>query len=480
MKRLVAFLLSLALCVAAHARMGALSTNIVVTPTLIQHVASSANPVGIGISGNAFKIPIPNIIGAGNALTLGMTFPVGSSLSSITDSCGNSWSTTPDVTAAGSSYRTSIHVLRNSISCQDAITVTFGAAVIPFQYTVSEFNNIATSSPVNGTSSAANDAGASISAGSFTPGNNDAGGGNIVWSYFAISAGASQNPSSWAAGSGMTLLDGDIAWNTNQGFPHASQWQIQSTSAAVNPTITATSDTDTFNAVAVALKVASAGTAKPAGIHVDKLAHMTSNVPPSSSWTLQFPVTGNLRVLSANEPSPVINITGVTDSESGSWTKINPSTDEPQLWYRVNTSANPNLTVTLSISGTPATASIRFYDISGAAISPVGATAGAASTAVGGTTSIANFPQITPQSSTSLIIARGSLGQGPGLTVSSPAGAAFTLTTYSSELDTDLMENADLEAIYYNSSTAQKNFGWTFSNQASNTASAVAAEFKGP
>ena len=43
------------------------------TPTLIQHVASSANPVGVGISGNNFKIPLPNSVGSGNALILGIT-----------------------------------------------------------------------------------------------------------------------------------------------------------------------------------------------------------------------------------------------------------------------------------------------------------------------------------------------------------------------------------------------------------------------
>lgn len=479
MKWLMSLLVIFALCCTLAYGRGGLTTNQVSTPTLIQHVASSANPAGIGITGNAFKIPIPNAVGVGNAVVLGYTFPIGVAVSSITDTCGNSWSTTPNVTAAGSGYRANIHVLLNSVSCQDVITVTFGSAVIPFQYTVSEFNNIATSSAVNGTTSAVNDAGASISAGSFTPGNNDASGGNVVWSYFAISDTASQNPSSWVAGSGMTLLDGDIAWNTNQGFPHASQWQLQTTSTAVNPTITATGDTNTFNAVAIALKVASAGTVKPSNIHVDKLAHMTSNVPPTT-WVLQFPVVGNLRVLTANEASPVINITSVTDSESGSWTKINPSTDEPQIWYRANTSANQNLTVTLSISGSPATASIRFYDISGAATSPLGATAGRTTVSVGGQTSITNHPIITPQSATNLVIARASLGQGPGLTVTSPSGSVFVLTTYGTELDTDLMENADLEAIAYNLPASSQHFDWTFTNIGSNSTSAVAAEFKAP
>lgn len=480
MKRLAPFVLLLAAC-AAYARGGLTTDQAPSTPvpTLVQHVASSANPVGLGITGNAFKLPLPNAVGAGNALVLGITFPVGNTVSSITDTVGNSWSTTPAVTAAGSSYRTSAFVLPNSAAGAEVITVTFNASIIPFQYTVSEYNNVATSSPVNGSSSAANDAGASISAGAFTPTtNNDANGGNVIWSYFAIAAGASQNPSSFVPGSGMTLLDGDIAWNTNQGFPHASQWQLQATSASINPTVTATGDTNDFNAVALALKVASAGTPKPAGIHVDKFIHMTSNVPPSSSWTLQFPVGGNLRVMTCNSLVPVINITAVTDSEGGSWTKINPSSDEPQIWYRQNTTPNNALTVTLSISGSPATASPRFYDISGAQASSIGATAGKATTSVNGASLITGYPVITPQSSSSLIIVRGELGQGPGLGVTSPSGATWLLTTYSGEQDTDLMENADFEGISYNGNILQKSFDWIITAQGSNNADAVGAEFK--
>lgn len=451
-------------------------------PTLMQHVASSTNPLGVGISGNNYKIRPPNAVGAGNCLILGITYPHGST-PTITDDNGNTWpgAAAVSVDAGVGGYVAAIFVLPNAAAGLTVINVAFGGNVIPFQFTFSEYNNIAIVSPVNGSHGTADVSGTtSRAAGSFTPTNNDASGGNLIWNYVAPSGGISSNPSSWAAGASFTLLDADIAWNTNQGFPHASQVLLQTTAGAVNPTITSNGDsTDGFNCVAIALKVANAGTAKPNGIHINKIIHQTSNIPPTSSWTVQFPTTGNLRVFTANEASGVINITGVTDSDGGTWTKINPSTDEPQIWYRDNCSSNQNLTITLSISGTPATTSLRCYDIDGAAISALGATAGKTSTAVGGTSSIANAPSITPQASNSLIIARGSLGQGPGLSVTSPVGAVFTLTTYSGEIDTDLMENADLEAVYYNPSTSALHFDWTFTNNPSNTNSDVAAEFKG-
>jgi hypothetical protein len=49
-------------------------------PVLIQHVASSANPVGVGISGNNYKIPLPNPVLAGDALVLAITYPHGETI----------------------------------------------------------------------------------------------------------------------------------------------------------------------------------------------------------------------------------------------------------------------------------------------------------------------------------------------------------------------------------------------------------------
>src|SRR5262249_40071459 len=146
------------------------------------------------------------------------------------------------------------------------------------------------------------------------PGNNDTNGGNLIWNYYAIAGAANGNPSNWTPGGGFTLLDADIAWNTDQGFPHASQYLVQSAAAPINPGITATSTTDWFNGVAVPLRAASAGTAAPSGIHINKIIHQTSNAPPST-WTLQVPATGNLRVLTTANGNNATNITAINDSD---------------------------------------------------------------------------------------------------------------------------------------------------------------------
>ena len=194
------------------------------------------------------RFPLPNPVLAGDALVLAISYPSGNT-PSITDSLSNAWPSSAACTANNGSGNivTAIYVLPNSkagtASSPGTITIGFGSAIQPFQYTISEFNNIATSSPVNGCKQAAglspNASTAVIDPGSFTPTtNNNANGGDVIWSYTAVAATSSGSPTTWKAGSGFTLLDGDIN-STYPGFPHASQWYIQTTQAAVDPTISA-------------------------------------------------------------------------------------------------------------------------------------------------------------------------------------------------------------------------------------------------
>jgi IPT/TIG domain len=449
------------------------------TPTLVQHVASSANPVGLGISGNAFKIPLPNAVGAGNCLILGLSYPSGKTIT-ITDNNGNSWPSTAAVTANTSgTYVASIFVLPNARSGATTLTVSFNGSVIPFQYTISEFNNVATANPVSGISQVGRQPGPSLSTGTFTPANNDANGGNLIWSYFAVASGANANPTRFVPGSNFVLLDADIAWNTRQGFPHASEYSVQTTSAAINPAMTATGDSsNVFNGVSVALRAAAAGTPAPSGIRILRVLHMTSNVPPAgSTWPLQVPSSGNLIALVTNRHS-IINLSSVTDSKSNVYTIAEPDASEPQVWFAGSAVSGSDLMVTLHIANTPATVTVVAYDITGAASSPLDVVAGKPATDVSGVSSITNAPSITPTTENGLVIASVGIGQGPGLSVTSPAGATWDLVTYAGELDTDLMENADAKAHFYYSTTATQNWNWTLTANPNNTYAAVAVAFK--
>jgi hypothetical protein len=443
-----------------------------VTPVLIQHIASSTNPVGNGISGNNFKIPLQPTL-AGDCLVLGVSYPHGQA-AAIKDNKSEVWPAAAVAADAGSgSQVAAVYVMANVAAGVNQLTVSFGAAVQPFAYRLSELNNCAASSPVNGTRAAASiQATPTIDPGSFTPTtNNNAGGGNIVWTYVSLATGYSAGRvTTWSPGANFTSLDGDIAWGV-QGFPQASQWYVQASQAAVDPVMTSTGDTsDAFNSVSVAIKVASGGGAAATGIHVAKILHFTGG--SGNSWKLQAPVTGNLRVLTSANNS---NLTGITNSDGGCAWVHEPTGATTELWYAVNCAADPNLVLTLnapSING-----SVRFYDVQNAVASSFDTSASVAPTACSAPT-VNNQPVLTPTTANGLTIARMSLGQGPGLGFASgaPAGALFVLTTYSSETDFDLMENADAEAILYNPDTSTENWNWAITN--STSCDSVAAHFK--
>jgi hypothetical protein len=449
-------------------------------PTLVQHVASSANPVGLGISGNAFKIPLANAVGAGNCLILGMSYPSGKTVT-VTDNNGNSWPSTAAVTANSSgTYVASIFVLPNAKAGATTLTVSFSGSVIPFQYTISEFNNVAMVNPVSGISQVGQQAAPALATGAFTPANNDANGGNLIWSYFAVASGASANPSRFVPGASFGLLDADIAWNTRQGFPHASEYSVQATAAAINPAMTATGDSaNVYNGVSVALKAGAAGTPPRAGIRIVRMLHMTSNVPPTSSWPVQVPSSGNLIALLTNEAN-IINITSVTDNHGNAYVKAEPDPSEPQLWFAGNATSGNDMMATLHLSGNSATATIVAYDIAGAAAAPFDTVAGQVIANVSNTSTVTDAPVITPSTANGLVIASLDIGQGPGLTVTSPPGATWDLVTYAGEIDLDLMENADAKGHVYNATTATQHWNWTITPISNNSYSAIAVAFKGP
>lgn len=480
MRKFLSSALALALLLSPlQARVGSLRTSIASpSPSIVQHIASSTNPVGISTpssGGNNFKIQMQSTQ-AGNALVLAMTYPNGSAPTSFTDA-NNTWSTTPVVSKAGSSYTAAYFVLPNIAGGAETVTVNFSGAVIPFNYEITEVTNVATSSPANGSSSATG-TGSALSAGAFTPTtNNDANGGNIILSYHALASSAGSNPTSFVPGGSFNLLNGDIAWTNDQGFPHASQYFVQAAQASVTPSITATGDTsDSYNSIAIALKSANAGSGIPAGIRVVKINHFTAAGSIPSTWNLQFPGNGNLQVCATANSSTLTPITSATDTDGNTWTKVSVAADEPQIFYLGSAAASP--TRIIHFNGTfSVTISMRCFDIKSAASATADATGVMSSTSVGGTTSISNAPSVTPTNSNGFCLASMGLGQGPGLSVTSPTGATFDLVTYTGEVDGDLMENADALAHYYNPNTTQINWDWTFSNQPSNTAFATGVCF---
>ena len=459
------------------------------TPALVQNVSSSTNPVGLGISGNHFKFTLPNNVLAGNALVLKVAYASGESFAAtpVTDSNGNVWPTAPSasVTDALGNINLAVFVLPNANPGVTTLTVHFTAAVRPFQYDCGEWTNIALDSPVSGSLGASAVAGPTASAGSFTPANNDALGGNLVLYYLHTddNPGSGNSATSIAAGIGFTLLDADIAWGTDTNSYHASAYQLQPTSAPINPSmiVTTTPGTEHFVVLAIALKAAAVGTAPAPGIRILKLHHFTNELPPTA-WSIQFPTTGSNLVVAVTPNAPASSnttITSVTDNHGNTYAKTEPSNDQPQWWVAQGAATSADTKLTFHMNAGSAGMSMRVFEITGAATSgAVDAAGGMGATNCSNISSITGAPTITPATANGLTIATMFLGQGPGLSATAPAGALFDLVTYTGEIDVDTMENADAVGHVYNATTATESWSWAFTSLANNTCYASAVHLR--
>jgi hypothetical protein len=438
-------------------------------PTVVQHVASSCNPVGVGEVGNTYIIPIPNPVGLHNCIVLALTYPNGAP-TSITDSQGNTWSTTPRKAAIGASNTLATFVLGSANAGQTSITVVFSAAVAGVRYEITEIFNC--SGVDNGSSSAVDVTGPSLACGSIAPTSD-----SIVLAYFAESAGLSSgNPTSWVPGGSFTVLDADISGIRSTGgfqaFPASSQFLH--TSATINPSTTATGDTaDTFNCVAIALAAASVGTPKPAGIHIDKIVAVGTAALPAT-WHLQYSATGNLRIFV--DQAGIIQ--SISDNESGSWTPVSGvvlNTTAANIWWSANKSPNNNLTISITsaagIVGNPAGA-LFFLDVSGAAASPFDVSASASANATAPTS--ADQPDITPSTINGLVVAVFGNGLGPTTAVTSPSGAIADWVQYTGQMDGSNLNFGNGIAHLYNTTTAAENWTWTISTSQSVKSAAIA------
>lgn len=443
------------------------------TPAMFQMVASAPlTPQLSGDTGDAFKIPLPNATKAGNCLLLGITYPNGVT-PVVTDNNGNTWGAATK-TQVGAGNTSAVFVLLNANTGQTTLTVTFGSRISPFQYTVAEFYNVATSAAAAGSISAAT-TGTGLATGSFTPTNNNATGGNLIWMYTCSgdSSGPAA-PTNWSAGSGFTLLDADISVQTAQGLPHASQYIVQTTSAAINPgfTVTGAGGTDHYNNIAVALKAASAGAGPPTTIYVRKILHFMDQATPSS-WPLQTPCEGNLRVFVSFGGT---GNTAVTSNDSTTWTRVGT---QNIMYYAANKAANLSLVTTFvptPFAGNPFC--VQIYDVANALAAPFDTFGEDLNQNLNGLTSFAHHPDITPAAAGELVIAFSSLGTGPGLSVTAPPGATFQFCTFTGETDNSSMTTANLLGHGISQSSALQSWSWTFTNNINNSSSAAAAAFK--
>ena len=338
-----------------------------------------------------------------------------------------------------------------------------------FAVEASEFYNVATVSALDGnTGSSAT--GPSITAGNITP----SASGDLIYQIAAQGTGAAVK---YTAGSqaniNWSLLSVD--WQE----PFAVQYGVYNSTAAISPTMTQSSSVN-FETSAILLKAASAGSAAPGGIMVNRVEHnslwssVTNGQGPGypNPATIQFPSVGPLLVAAVSTGNDG-KITGITDNNNNAWLPCGPgitaSPHSVSIFYVANATTGSTETLTVTSSSNTVDSTVVLYDISGASSSPCDTSASADGDQTTVSTTIAG-PTVTPTTSNGLII--GEVQQLFG-TVTSISGANNMLldsSMYSQE-NLDGPENVDQNggwAHFYNPTTSPVPFVWGYQLDSSN------------
>jgi hypothetical protein len=376
-------------------------------PALVNHVATGMDITPVG----TLTIPYPDAVLGGNCLICGVQCNSAGTITSVKDNLGNSFTNAVSITNATYSKTAGLYYLPNATAGVTGVVITFtGLTVNGGGYgvghphgVISQWYNITTSSPLDGSSSN----NASTTAGSFTTTT----GGDLIYEWgIDLSDNASGGAfngtgNALAPGGGFTLLSAD-----NQ-VGSCEQYQIQSSAGAINPTFTTTGGA-TWGSLAIALKAATAGTAPPGGIRIIGVQHTSfaGDAPTGGNYPnviskIQFPCFGNLLV--GLYQCTVGQITAITDSSSNTWSipgsaVVSVNGQLAQIVYAAGAATGSNLN-SISFTFSPAAnfAFITLYDVTGADPNPFD-TVGTAS---GQQTVNANLTtcSVTPTSSSGLI-----------------------------------------------------------------------------
>lgn len=451
------------------------------SPTFVQGVGSQLNDNN-GITGNGYVFNLPNATLAGNCLVLAVAYPFSAGRTfSIVDSTGDVWPTAAITTgtASNGNMNAKIYVLPNASAGLHTITFTFDTALKPFQYTLTEYYNVATASPVNGSHGTNSVAGPNVSAGAFTPGNNDSSGGNLIFTYAISNDNIGTNAANILTNIAITGGVSPLFMHANSicTIPSVSSYDVQPTSGSINPGFTLTQSSGTnFVCAAVALKAASAGQAPAAGIRIKRLLHYTSEAPTASDVFI-CPCEGNLLV--AAMPAGDDLNPGITVADSNGQSYTNPGVSgQPQVFIKQNATPSNTLKVTFTNGATRPQFSVHFYDIVGAQASSLLNTNGLNQQAPA-SSPYNNFPNHTPTFAPGLTLCITGFGTAAQSAMASgaPAGSVFDCVSYTTAaaFDGDQMDNADPYGHVNYSTTAVQNWNWVLGAAAFNSTSFVTA-----
>ena len=418
------------------------------TPALV-YSNSLAAP---GEPGNGFRIQYGGSMGtgslAGNLVTLRITAPHGSTVSSITDNLSDTYTLGVSVDSGGGGWVTALYYLANAPAGIKQITVTYSGSVADWHGAVQEYSGVAPSSPVDGKCSNSSTT-IACSTPITTTGTNDL----VVASMIGLGGSIYTNALSTVAPGANFIFD-----SADTRCSDADEEMIQAAPGSVTPSFTVSGSSEPFNIVAIAFKSAAAGT-NPTGMHIVHEQH--EQVTNVGSQNIYFVSGGNLLVaaLEVGVTMNSVSIGGCTPSNT--WTSNTQGSLYPQFFYltsAANFSTNLHCTVTDSAPGNHAI--LVIYDIVGAAASPLD-TAGPAGAGNGATVTSA----VTPANQPGIAFSAENTGIGPNSGIGT--GFIWDNTPYQGETDSGQLNNGDGWQHYFYNSTAQITFTWDQADTAS-------------
>jgi hypothetical protein len=410
-------------------------------------------------TGNNFKIQYGGSMGTGtlanNLLTLRMTYPHGSTVSSISDNKSSTYTLGVSADSGTSGWVTALYYIPGAAAGITQITVAFSASVADWHAAIQEYSGVATSSPGDGTCSSTTTTPPTVqcTAAIVTGTSGDL----IVASTMLVgglgSTMCGNTSTSIAPGSGFILDAADPFCSD------ADEEFVQSSSGSITPSFSITGNAEAFNIISMAFKPSAGAGTNPRGMYI--LHQQTVMINMNSSSQLNYFVSsGNLLVASVddgntNSGGDIITIDSCTPSNT--WTKRSPSgADMPQMFFVPSASASTNMHCTVHSGNSGDTTLMVIYDIAGAASSPEDVD----STGFQGTgASIINAPVLTPTTQPGIAFAIENTGNGPSTGVGT--GYIYDNTPYTGETDSSKLDNGDgWQHIFY-TSTSQLAFSWT-------------------
>jgi hypothetical protein len=429
------------------------------TPTLVHSKSLSTT----GQNGNNFQLIYGGSMGtgtlAGNLLTLRMTYPHGSTVSSITDNKSSAYSLGASTDSGSGGWVTVIYYVAGAPAGITQITVNFSSSIADWHAALQEFSGVATSSPTDGTCSNNTATPATVQCTSPIVTTTS---GDLVVATTMLVGGLG----STLCGNSASSIQPGLSFVLDDADPYCSDADeefVQPAAGSLTASFTFAGVSNAFNIVAMAFKPAAAGT-NPTGMYILHQETVQINEGGSSEPNY-FVSSGNLLVASiddGNTNSGGNIVTIDTCIPANTWTKRTPSGfDGPQMFFIAGPAASTNLHCTVHSGMSTDTTLIVVYDVVGAAASPEDVDAGYYSA----NGSVITPPAITPTSAPGIAFGVENTGIGPTTAVT--PGFVFDNTPYSAETDAGRLNNGDgWQHVFYNS-PAPLAFTWTQASSSS-------------